>query len=88
MKTKTIILLILLSFASAEASNCQSLPAAAKEGNSATMNLQTPFIGAQVFIEPGQTKEEIDKWFRVLRDNSFTVCRIRMFESYMKKADG
>ena len=50
--------------------------------------LRFPFIGAQVFIEPGQTKEEIDTWFRVLKENKFTVCRIRMFESYMKKEDG
>ena len=47
-----------------------------------------PFIGAQVFIEPGQTPAEIDTWFRVLKENHFTVCRIRMFESYMKKQDG
>jgi beta-galactosidase len=50
--------------------------------------LKFPFIGAQVFIEPGQTPEEIDTWFRVLKENQFTVCRIRMFESYMRKADG
>ncbi len=47
-----------------------------------------PFIGAQVFIEPGQTAGEIDQWFRVLRENNFTVCRIRMFESYMRNEDG
>src|SRR5664279_2710408 len=51
-------------------------------------NLKFPFIGAQVFIEPGQTPDEIDTWFRVLKENQFSVCRIRMFESYMKKADG
>src|SRR5664279_1733430 len=50
--------------------------------------LKFPFIGAQVFIEPGQTADEIDTWFRVLKENHFTVCRIRMFESYMKKEDG
>jgi beta-galactosidase len=50
--------------------------------------LKFPFIGAQVFIEPGQTKEEINTWFRILKENKFTVCRIRMFESYMKKVDG
>jgi beta-galactosidase len=47
-----------------------------------------PFIGAEVFIEPGQTKEEIDTWFKTMKDQKFTVCRIRMFEAYMKKADG
>lgn len=45
-------------------------------------------IGAQVFIEPGQTAEEIDLWFRLLKENNMTVCRIRMFESYMRKSDG
>ncbi len=43
-----------------------------------------PFIGAQVFIEPGQTKEDIDTWFRMLKENNMSVCRIRMFESYMR----
>lgn len=46
-----------------------------------------PFFGAQVFIEPGQTPEEIDSWFRVMKENRMTVCRIRMFESYMHPAD-
>lgn len=50
--------------------------------------LQFPFVGAQVFIEPGQTPEEIDTWFRLMKENNFQVCRIRMFESYMKKTDG
>ena len=45
-----------------------------------------PFIGAQVFIEPGQTDAQVDGWFRTLRENGMGVCRIRMFESYM--ADG
>ncbi|MCX6239227.1 MAG: beta-galactosidase trimerization domain-containing protein [Bacteroidia bacterium] len=56
--------------------------------NVSNATLQLPFVGAQVFIEPGQTPEEIDTWFRVLEENHFTVCRIRMFESYMKKQDG
>lgn len=47
-----------------------------------------PFVGAEVFIEPGQTNDEIDLWFKTLKEQKFTVCRIRMFESYMKKADG
>lgn len=53
-----------------------------------TVKPNLPFIGAQVFIEPGQTPEEIDTWFRTLKENHFTVCRIRMFESYMRKAGG
>ncbi len=59
-----------------------------KGQNSEIATNQVPFLGAQVFIEPGQTIEEIDTWFRVLKENNFSMCRIRMFESYMKKADG
>lgn len=45
-------------------------------------------IGAEVFIEPGQTPEEIDLWFRRLQEAGMTVTRIRLFETYMHKPDG
>lgn len=45
-------------------------------------------IGAQVFIEPGQTADDIDDWFRILMENGMTVCRIRMFETHMHQPDG
>jgi beta-galactosidase len=45
-------------------------------------------IGAEVFIEPGQTPEEIDLWFRRLQEAGMTVTRIRLFESYIHKPDG
>ncbi len=51
-------------------------------------NKNTIHIGAQVFIEPGQSAEEIDLWFSTLKDYNFTSCRIRMFESYMKQENG
>lgn len=41
-----------------------------------------PVIGAQVFIEPGQTEEQTDGWFRTLEECGMTACRIRLFESY------
>ena len=47
-----------------------------------------PLFGAQVFIEPGQTSEDIDTWFRMLKENGMKTTRIRMFESYMRKSDG
>ena len=53
-----------------------------------TLNWQLPQIGAEIFIEPGQTAAEIDGWFSQLRDCGMTVTRIRMFESYMHLADG
>lgn len=38
-----------------------------------------PVIGAQVFIEPGQTEEQTDGWFRTLEECGMTACRIRLF---------
>lgn len=50
-------------------------------------NTDIPMIGAEVFIEPGQTNEQIDTWFRRLKEAGMTITRIRMFESYMHKPD-
>src|SRR5687767_2344638 len=47
-----------------------------------------PRIGAEVFIEPGQTPEEIDNWFRILQTSGMTITRIRLFENYMHKPNG
>ena len=47
-----------------------------------------PQIGAEIFIEPGQTPQQIDQWFKVLSESGMNVCRIRMFESYMKDVKG
>lgn len=38
-----------------------------------------PQIGAQVFIEPGQTDKQIDGFFRILAQHGFETARIRMF---------
>ncbi|MCQ6961542.1 beta-galactosidase trimerization domain-containing protein [Mucilaginibacter aquariorum] len=54
-----------------------------------TKEQATPImIGAEVFIEPGQTPKEIDLWFRRLQEAGMTVTRIRLFETYMRKPDG
>lgn len=47
-----------------------------------------PVIGAQVFIEPGQTEAQVEGWFSTLAENGMKICRIRMFESYMRTPDG
>ena len=47
-----------------------------------------PVIGAQVIIEPGQPEENLDLWFRRLSESGMKVCRIRMFEDYMKDTSG
>ena len=44
-----------------------------------------PQLGAQVFIEPGQTKEQIDGLFRTLKENNMTVARIRLFGSHIMR---
>ncbi|MBD1393584.1 beta-galactosidase trimerization domain-containing protein [Mucilaginibacter glaciei] len=49
----------------------------------------TPIMmGAEIFIEPGQMPEEIDTWFLRLKEAGMTVTRIRLFETYMHRADG
>jgi beta-galactosidase len=52
------------------------------------LNNQLPMIGAEVFIEPGQTATEIEGWFHTMNENGLKICRIRMFENYMRNADG
>lgn len=47
------------------------------------LKAQPPIIGAQVFIEPGQTKQDVESWFRLLADHNMPVCRIRVFEDHM-----
>jgi len=47
-----------------------------------------PMIGAEVFIEPGQTPQEIDTWFKRMKQAGMTITRIRLFERYMRTPDG
>jgi len=70
---KAVILILLLLFV--------------VNGKAQTTINDVPFVGAEVFIEPGQTSEEIDTWFKTMKENNFTVCRIRMFEAYMKDSN-
>jgi beta-galactosidase len=45
-------------------------------------------IGAEILIEPGQNPEDVEHWFKLLKENGFTITRLRMFEDYMKDTDG
>ncbi|MBR1872534.1 MAG: beta-galactosidase [Bacteroidales bacterium] len=47
-----------------------------------------PMVGAQVFIEPGQTDKQVKRWFAAMKECGMKVCRIRMFEAYSKAPDG
>lgn len=49
---------------------------------------QPPIIGGQIFIEPGQSETETELWFRRMKENGMKICRIRMFESYMRDVSG
>lgn len=58
-----------------------------------TANIQAqdnalPMIGAQAFIEPGQSAGDIDHLFDVMESNGMKVGRIRMFGSHMQLPDG
>ena len=46
-----------------------------------------PVIGAQVFVEPGQTAEDIDEFFSILERNHMKVARIRMFGAHIFRGD-
>jgi beta-galactosidase len=54
-----------------------------------TKQQATPILfGAEVFIEPGQSPEEIDTWFLRLKEAGMEVTRIRLFEAYMHLPNG
>ena len=45
-------------------------------------------FGAEIFIEPGQSDQLIEDWFKTLSDHNMNLTRIRMFENYMKNKSG
>ncbi|MBV5342334.1 hypothetical protein JZU68_01515, partial [bacterium] len=51
-------------------------------------NNSLPLVGGQVVIESGQSPEEIESLFVMLKNNNMNFCRIRMFESYMHDGKG
>lgn len=44
-------------------------------------------LGAQVFIEPGQDRKRVAKWFGLLAEHGMTTSRIRLFEDHIKEGD-
>ena len=48
----------------------------------------TLMFGAEIFIEPGQSDENVESWFKILKDNNMSLTRIRMFENYMRDDRG
>lgn len=76
MQKKTIFILFLLF--------CYSMDTLAQRINKQSI----PFVGAQIFIEPGQTEAQVEQWFKLLKESNLTTCRIRMFGKYMKGKNG
>jgi len=54
--------------------------------NNISVHAET-YIGAQIIIEPGQSPEQIETWFRLLNENGMNVCRIQMIENFMKTSE-
>ena len=75
MRQKLLVLCITLLYASFTAKAQVQRPS------------ELPMIGAQVIVEPDHNKEQIEHYFKVLHENGFSVCRIRMFETYMKSSN-
>jgi beta-galactosidase len=44
-------------------------------------------IGAQVWIEPGQTKAEIENWFAILADHNMKSARLFMMWNYLQVSE-
>ncbi|MFN2457536.1 MAG: beta-galactosidase trimerization domain-containing protein [Chitinophagaceae bacterium] len=59
-----------------------------KSASAQTSTTEVPMIGAEIFIERGQTPEQIDTWFKRMKEAGMTLTRIRMFERYMRTPDG
>lgn len=51
-------------------------------------NKDNLMIGAEIFIEPGQSDYNVEGWFNTLLENNMEITRIRMFENYMKNEHG
>lgn len=49
-----------------------------------SQSAEIPQIGAQIWIEPGQTPQEIDAWFATLESSHMPVARLFMMWSYIQ----
>ena len=45
-------------------------------------------VGAEVWIEPNQTPEEIDMWFKRMSDNKMRSARVFLMWNYIEVAPG
>lgn len=45
-----------------------------------------PLLGAEIWIEPGQSPSQIDAWFRDLSDSHMSVARLFLMWPYVESA--
>lgn len=55
---------------------------------STNVHSQPPELGAQVWIEPGHTDEEIDTWFKILAEHEMPVARLFIMWNYIEYEQG
>ncbi|HZB44788.1 MAG TPA: beta-galactosidase, partial [Pyrinomonadaceae bacterium] len=47
-----------------------------------------PLLGAQIWIEPGQKPEDVERWFKTLADGRMPVARLFLMWNYMEREPG
>lgn len=47
-----------------------------------------PLLGAQIWIEPGQRPEEVERWFKTLADARMPVARLFLMWNYVEREPG
>ncbi len=78
----------LLALAATTLAPASARPDAASPAAAAAASPARPLLGAQIWIEPGQTKEEIDDWFRTLAASGMPVARLFLMWNYLEPAPG
>src|SRR5665811_2413243 len=43
-----------------------------------------PQLGAEIFLEPGQTPQQVDHWVKELSDNKMPIARVFMMWNYLE----
>lgn len=47
-----------------------------------------PLLGAQIWIEPGQKPEDVERWFKTLADGRMPVARLFIMWNYVEREPG
>ncbi|MDT5268739.1 MAG: beta-galactosidase [Acidobacteriota bacterium] len=47
-----------------------------------------PLLGAQIWIEPGQRPEDVERWFKMLADGHMPVARLFLMWNYIEREPG